>query len=55
VSPEARVSPASSAEAAGTGAAGASSSLPNWAGYYMAHGYTYPCYGVPSKCFTMPL
>ena len=55
VSPEARVSLASSAEAAGTGAAGASSSLPNWAGYYMAHGYTYPYYGVPSKCFTMPL
>lgn len=49
VSPEARVSQASSAAAAGTGAAGASSSLPNWAGYYMAHGYTYPYYGVPSK------
>ena len=47
VSPEARGSRAGSAEAAGTGAAGASSSLPNWAGYYMAHGYTYPYYGVP--------
>ena len=53
VSPEARVSRADSAEAAGTGAAGASSTLPNWAGYYMAHGYTYPYYGVPSKYYTM--
>jgi len=55
VSPEAKVSQASSAETAGTGAAGASSSLPNWAGYYMAHGYTYPYYGVPSTCFTMSM
>ncbi|DBA73897.1 TPA: hypothetical protein ACH3X2_009548 [Trebouxia sp. C0005] len=45
VSPEARVSRAGSAEAAGMSAAEASSSLPNWAGYYMAHGYTYPYYG----------
>ncbi|DBB04500.1 TPA: hypothetical protein ACH3X1_012595 [Trebouxia sp. C0004] len=45
VSPEARVSPVGSVEAAGTGAAGPSSSLPDWAGYYMAHGYTYPYYG----------
>ncbi|KAL0033200.1 hypothetical protein WJX79_009065 [Trebouxia sp. C0005] len=29
----------------GMSAAEASSSLPNWAGYYMAHGYTYPYYG----------
>ena len=49
VSPEARGSRAGSAEAAGTGAAGCPSSLPNWAGYYMAHGYTYPYYGEPSN------
>ncbi len=55
VSPEAKVIQASSAETAGTGAAGASTSLPNWAGYYMAHGYTYPYYGVPSTCLSMSM
>ena len=30
---------------ASAGAAGTSAGLPNWAGYYMAHGYTYPYYG----------
>ena len=42
-SPEA--SRPASAETAGPGAAEASGSLPNWAGFYMAHGYTYPYYG----------
>ena len=35
-----------SAESTGQGAAAASgAALPDWAGYYMAHGYTYPYYG----------
>ena len=35
-----------SAEWRGEGAAAASgAALPDWAGYYMAHGYTYPYYG----------
>ena len=34
------------AESTGKGTAAASSAaLPDWAGYYMAHGYTYPYYG----------
>lgn len=45
------VSRPASAETAGPGAAGASGSLPNWAGFYMAHGYTYPYYGALRQLF----
>lgn len=51
-SPEA--SRPASAEAAGTGAAGTSGSLPNWAGFYMAHGYTYPYYGQATASTSQP-
>ena len=39
--------PASAGTATTEATPGTSAGLPNWAGYYMAHGYTYPYYG---KC-----
>ncbi len=48
INPAASVSRPASADAAGPGSVSTSASLPNWAGYYMAHGYTYPYYGEPA-------
>ena len=46
VDDDADASRPASAESSGQGAAAASgAALPDWAGYYMAHGYTYPYYG----------